>query len=249
MRAVLTYHSVDDSGSPISIDRASFERHLDWLASGVVRVLPLAELVAEPTGLDAVALTFDDGFANLGDGPLDGLSARRLPATVFVVSDHVGRTNAWGGRDAPGIPTLPLLGWDALGKAAERGVEIGAHTRSHPRLTRIPIGAVDDELEGCAARIERELGVRPTAFAYPYGDLNDPVVRHASRFYRLAVTTEHRAFDRPVDPARVPRLDVYYFRRKGALERWPTVAFRRSVRLRGLARRFRAGVQGFWGLG
>ena len=38
MRAILTYHSIDDSGSPISIAPADFRRHLDWLTSGRVPV-------------------------------------------------------------------------------------------------------------------------------------------------------------------------------------------------------------------
>lgn len=247
MRAVLTYHSVDDSGSPISIDRTSFERHLDWLASGVVPVLPLEAVVGDPTGPDAVAVTFDDGFANLAAGPLDGLIGRRLPATLFVVSDHVGGTNAWGGVAAPGIPTLPLLDWGALGKLAEAGLTIGAHTKTHPRLPALPIGLVDEELVGCAERIERELGVRPTAFAYPYGAISDPVVAHARRVYSIGVTTEHRAMRAADDPLRLPRLDGYYFRRPGALERWSTVGFRRAVRLRGMARRLRAGIQSLRG--
>ena len=40
MRAVLTYHSIDDSGSPISVRRDAFQRHVKWLASGQVAVAP-----------------------------------------------------------------------------------------------------------------------------------------------------------------------------------------------------------------
>ena len=38
MRAILTYHSIDESGSPISVDPDAFRRHVRWLASGRVRV-------------------------------------------------------------------------------------------------------------------------------------------------------------------------------------------------------------------
>ena len=71
MRAVLTYHSLDDSGSVISISPAQFRRHLEWLARSRVRVCTLEQLVQESSSSTrstsdghAVALTFDDGFAN-----------------------------------------------------------------------------------------------------------------------------------------------------------------------------------------
>ena len=41
MKAILTYHSVDETGSVISIDERSFRRHVAWLASSAVRVVPL----------------------------------------------------------------------------------------------------------------------------------------------------------------------------------------------------------------
>ncbi|TFG50637.1 MAG: polysaccharide deacetylase, partial [Gemmatimonadales bacterium] len=45
MRAILTYHSIDDSGSPISVAPEQFRAHVRWLQSGVIRVVPLAELL------------------------------------------------------------------------------------------------------------------------------------------------------------------------------------------------------------
>ena len=37
MKAILTYHSIDESGSVISIPEATFRRHVAWLAAGRVR--------------------------------------------------------------------------------------------------------------------------------------------------------------------------------------------------------------------
>ena len=38
-RAVLTYHSLDESRSPISLAPAVFEKHVEWLTSGRVAML------------------------------------------------------------------------------------------------------------------------------------------------------------------------------------------------------------------
>lgn len=241
MRAILTWHSIDDSGSPISIDAAAFRRQVEWLASGRVRVLPLEALRGgDPGEDDAVALTFDDGFRNFATEAAPRLLERGWPVTLFVVSDHAGRTNAWGGRADPAVPELPLLDWGELGRLAESGVTIGSHTRSHPRLPRLDGPALRDELAASAETIERELGRRPVWLAYPYGE-ESPAVRDAAReCYAGAVTTEYRPLRPAEEPHRLPRLDAWYFRGPGALERWGRPPFRRAIWVRRQARRARA---------
>src|SRR5919199_1925891 len=172
MRATLTYHSIDPSGSCISVDLGTFRQHVRWLASGRVRVVPLDELPRLPAEADAVALTFDDGFANFASLAAPLLLAHGLPVTLFVVTARVGSTNAWGGRAALEVPTLPLLDWDALGRLAERGVRLGAHGRHHRRLATATDAEVVDEVCGSAEDLEARMSTRPTAFAYPYGSVS-----------------------------------------------------------------------------
>jgi peptidoglycan/xylan/chitin deacetylase (PgdA/CDA1 family) len=240
MRAVLTYHSIDPSGSPISVDPAAFGRHLAWFGSGAVTVVGLDELVDGPGDDDAVAITFDDGFANLASEAAPRLLDRGLPATVFVVSEHAGRDNAWGGRAAPGIPTLPLLDWEGLGRLAEQGFTIGSHTRTHPFLPRLGFAEREVELAESAATIERRTGRRPRWLAYPYGAVNGAVVDATRRHYSGAVTTDYRPLGVREDRCRIPRLDAYYFQAPGALEAWGRAGFRSGLRIRRVAR----GVRG-----
>jgi len=239
MRAILTYHSVDDSGSPISVSPATFDEHTAFLASGRVRVTDLAGVLATPADEDAIAITFDDGFANFADRAWPRLSAHGLPVTVFVVSDHAGRTNAWGGRDQPGIPTLPLLDWDTLARLAEEGVSLGAHSRTHRDLTRADDAALTEELDRSAAGIEARTGRRPGCFAYPFGAHDARVVQRTQARYDYACTTELRPLAAAVDPHRLPRLDAYYLRGAGLLGRWGTPPFARYLRLRRAARAMR----------
>jgi peptidoglycan/xylan/chitin deacetylase (PgdA/CDA1 family) len=239
MRAILTYHSIDDSGSPISIDARAFKQHMRFLAAGRPRVVPLSQIAGAPD--ESVALTFDDAFANFADVALPVLADLGLPATLFVVSDHVGGQNDWEGY-APStatIPTLPLMTWAQLRAAKEHGIEIGAHTRRHPYLTSLSSSQLADELEGGAERIRNELGERPVAFAYPYGDLDGSVVEAVGRCYSTACTTELRALAPGEDALRLPRLDAYYLRATGALEQWGTSSFQRRLWIRAQARRVR----------
>ena len=48
MKAILTYHSVDDSGSAVSVSPDAFRRHVRWLASERVRVVTVPQLPALP---------------------------------------------------------------------------------------------------------------------------------------------------------------------------------------------------------
>src|SRR5690606_21388666 len=98
MKAILTYHSVDPSASPISIDEAAFRAHVRWLASGRVRVVGLDELIALPPDTDAVSLTFDDAFENFATTAWPVLRDHGLPVTLFVVAGFAGRSNTWDQR-------------------------------------------------------------------------------------------------------------------------------------------------------
>ena len=238
MRAVLTYHSIDESGSPISVSPDQFARHVEWLAQSAVRVVPLEALRALPAEDHAVAVTFDDAFVNFHEVAWPILRAAAFPVTLFVVSGHAGGTNAWGGVSDPAIPTLPLMNWDALGRVAEEGVALGGHTVRHPRLSELDAGDAREEIHRCQEDIARHTGIRPTAFAYPYGDLDATVAEVAGEVFDTAVTTRFAAFGPSEDPMLLPRLDAFYFR-EGGVSDWGTPRFERFIAFRRGLRRVR----------
>ena len=230
MRAILTYHSIDSSGSPISCRPEAFDRHIAWLRSGCVRVTTVDHLLALPPSVDAVAITFDDGFVNFEEVAAPRLLDAGLPATVFVVSDRVGATNAWDADS--GMPHLSLMNWASLVRLRERGVTIGAHTRTHCDLTKARPAALDAEVRGCADVIEARTGTKPTVFAYPYGRFDRASAAVVSNVFECACTTEFRTLGSQVARASIPRLDMYYFQQPGRLETWGTPSFERFVAFR-----------------
>lgn len=247
-RAVLTYHSIDDSGSPISIAPEAFARHVAWLASGAVSVEPLRSLVSGDAvtsdGRHRVALTFDDAFANFTATAWPQLREHGLPATVYVVTGHVGGTNRWGDRDVAGIPVLPLASWDALARCLDEGVDLGAHSHTHPSLPALPPDAIGEELETCLAGLTARLGRRPATFAYPYGHLSDAVVHEVAPRFEAACTTEHRPVAAGDSVHCLPRLDMYYFQAPAALAGWGSAAWHVRIAARRTARRLRRSLAG-----
>lgn len=242
MRAILTYHSVDPSGSPISIEADVFRRQVEWLASGRVQVVSLDQVLSLPADTLAVALTFDDGFANFATEAAPLLRDRGLPATLFVVTGHVGRDNRWRGRGDEGVPLLPLLDWDELGRLRETGVTLGAHTRTHPRLTRLDGPMLEAELAEPADEMERRLGQPPEGLAYPYGSVDDRVARATAARYRWACTTELRPLGKADSRHRLPRIDARYLQDPARLPSWGSAGFRAWLWCWRQGRRLRASL-------
>jgi peptidoglycan/xylan/chitin deacetylase (PgdA/CDA1 family) len=235
MRAILTYHSVDPSGSPISISEVSFRRHVEWLATKGPRVVGVEEMLTLPPTEAAIALTFDDALVNFATIAWPLLRTHALPVTLFVPTDRVGDVNAWDRHD-PSIPRLPILGWDALARLMDEGVTLGSHTRTHARLSQLAPEFGRVEIEQSAARIEAMTGKRPAGLAYPYGAYDDRVVQAVATRYAYAVTTDMRQLRVREDAHRLPRIDTYYLRSPGSLESWDTSKFRFYLRARAGAR-------------
>jgi peptidoglycan/xylan/chitin deacetylase (PgdA/CDA1 family) len=239
MKAIFTYHSIDDSDSVISVDTDTFRRQVDWLCSEGVPIRSLSDVI-ESDCAEGVALTFDDGFENFATEAWPILNSYGVPATVFVASGRVGRENDWDADD-PRIPRLPLMDWSTISDLATAGVEVGGHSHTHPDLRGLAGDPLRVELEACRDTILERCGVAPTAFAYPYGHY-DRSTREAveDAGYTVAVTTEMALLDdSPCSPFELPRLDAFYLKGSAVLERWGTQSFRRFVWLRGGARRLR----------
>lgn len=85
------------------------------------------------------------------------------------------------------------LAWDDVRFLAKEGIEFGAHTRTHPILSRVSgAGELQGEIHGSKARIESETGKEVLHFCYPNGnrtDFTQPVVEAVkSAGFKSAVT-------------------------------------------------------------
>ncbi|HKA00424.1 MAG TPA: polysaccharide deacetylase family protein, partial [Candidatus Solibacter sp.] len=59
--------------------------------------------------------------------------------------------------------------WDEVREASRGGMEFGAHTCTHPILSRVGEGELTSEIAGSKRRIEEELGRAVDHFCYPNG--------------------------------------------------------------------------------
>jgi peptidoglycan/xylan/chitin deacetylase (PgdA/CDA1 family) len=237
--AILTYHSLDESGSVVSLSPQAFADQMGALAGLGFRGVSLGEAVAQREARGTwpertVAITFDDGFANFHEEALPVLDRHGFTATVFLVSGHVGGRNDWA-PPPPGLGERPMLSWAQVREAVEAGIEMGAHTRTHPDLRALGRAAADDEVRSSKREIEERTGRPVACFAYPYGYLEAGAVDLVRREFRAGCTTVLRRAGND-EPHLLPRVDAYYVRDRDALERAVTgrldsyLAFRRLGR-------------------
>ena len=217
---ILTYHSLDASGSPISLPPETFAQHMQWLASAQIPVVPLTA-ITESRG--AVAITFDDGFHNFREHAFPILHELLFPATVFIVTGYCGKTNRWPAQPAS-IPSLDLLSWTEIGELARHGVDFGGHSVNHPDLTRIERGAASAEIRECRTQLEDHLGRAIESFAWPYGSSNHDLRMEVAEKFILGCGTDLRFLERNYERANLPRIDAYYVARafwfKNQRSRW-----------------------------
>lgn len=233
--AILTYHSLDETGSVISTAPAVFRKQMDFLAASNIPVVPLDRALLQP---GSVAITFDDGYRNLLDEALPVLERHRFPATIFIVSDYCGRRNNWPSQ-APGIvPDLELMGWEEL-SALPASVALGAHSVTHPNLARLPIPECERELSQCQSEMERRLGKPVRWLAYPYGASTPEVRSLAARYFDLAVGTSLQYLTPQADCLDLPRIDAYYLRSRFKLDWLFTASGGCYIQIRNWIRRAR----------
>jgi peptidoglycan/xylan/chitin deacetylase (PgdA/CDA1 family) len=219
---ILMYHSLDGSGSVVSVTPAAFADQMRRLADRGIRGIALREAVAFHRAqgtwpADCAVLRFDDGYANFCEAAVPALTRHGFSATIFVVSGHLGGSNDWAPPPA-GLGIQRMLSAQQMRELAAAGIEIGAHTRSHPDLPRLAAQEAEDEIAGSRADLEDLLGRPVEAFAYPFGNLSAAAVGIARREFAAACTT---VLQRAGNDAlhELPRIDMHYMRSRRLLDR------------------------------
>jgi peptidoglycan/xylan/chitin deacetylase (PgdA/CDA1 family) len=100
-----------------------------------------------------------------------------------------------------------MLDWAQLPDLVSAGVELGAHSHSHPQLDTLSAGALREELDLPRDLLEQSLGQEVPLVAYPHG-YHGPRVRRAARAsgYRAAAAVRNRLHHPGESPFAISRL-------------------------------------------
>ncbi|AND70852.1 polysaccharide deacetylase [Dyella thiooxydans] len=152
-------------------------------------------------------ITLDDGYLDNLENALPALLAQGFTATCYVVSATLGSHNLWDEQKL-GVRKR-LMDGAQLRQWHDAGMEVGAHSRSHPRLTRCDEPSLRDEIAGSRAELEDVIGATVNQFCYPYGDTDQRVAEAARQAGYEAATATRRGRARPgMDLFQLPRVQV-----------------------------------------
>jgi peptidoglycan/xylan/chitin deacetylase (PgdA/CDA1 family) len=119
----------------------------------------------------AVAITFDDGFADCCENAPPILAAHGLTATFYLVAGLMGQRSRWL-HEERGIG-LPIASWDVARGLTGGGFGCGAHSLTHPRLATLADDAQRDQLARSRDLLEEQLARPIVHLAYPYGSYDE----------------------------------------------------------------------------
>jgi len=192
---ILTYHKLGPRPSRVRlkglyVGEALFRRQMHELKeAGYLSFLPSEWSEQLTDSSRSIAITFDDGFENALKHSLEPLREAGFRAIQFLVPGLIGKENAW--EIAEGEAREQLMDASQIRDWIAAGHAIGAHTCTHPHLTRIPLAEAREEIRASRLRLEDQFGVPIRDFCYPYGDWNPDVrslVEEAG--FTTACTTE-----------------------------------------------------------
>ncbi len=160
---ILYYHRVSDDSDELAVTPRRFREQIACLADQGYRGVDVVTALGAAPG--AVALAFDDGYADIADHALPELERHGFSATVFLATGVTdGRARfSWYDRQPP------LLGWDDVARLDGGAFRFEAHTVTHPNLLALGDAEARDEIAGSKRELEERLGREVTAFCYPAG--------------------------------------------------------------------------------
>jgi peptidoglycan/xylan/chitin deacetylase (PgdA/CDA1 family) len=108
------------------------------------------------------------------DQSLRALSAARRMAVIERLIEKTGRCQL-----IRQLGQSAMLRWDQIQLLHSAGIEMGAHTLTHPRLSCLDSEAARREIAASVERVKTMMAMESVSFAYPYGgyaDVNEAVV-------------------------------------------------------------------------
>jgi len=191
---IVCYHSVIADNHQLKSDPHKqhiplrlFLQHLDYLKQyhHVVSLHEFQRACRENRPLPdyTVVLTFDDGFEDFATVAAPHLISRKMPATVFIITDRADQTLPPNGEK--------FLTWDEIRQLSAAGLDIGSHTCGHPRLTDLELQDVMRELSQSQAAVRVHTKQANVALSYPFGQTSAQISRMAqSAGYSCAIAAD-----------------------------------------------------------
>lgn len=181
---ILMYHHIGPPKNWLYVDTVTFTSQMDYLVGKGYHTVTLPEIIAhlqagQPLPEKPIALTFDDGYADMFTNAYPVLRDRGLKATFFIITQLVG------GGD--------YLTWEQIQEMAGNSLmTIGDHTLTHRALPSLPGAQVQDEILSAQNILQGKINKPVNVFAFPFGSQTERDIKYLQDGnFVAAVSTEY----------------------------------------------------------
>jgi len=216
---ILLYHQIgenptDDTNLDCFCSKTQFYHQMDFLKHSDYTVIPLSKAIdlafnTKEIDRNYIVLTFDDGCEKFYDTTFPILNSFNFPVTVYPITGFIGDFVTLNGKF---YKHLKILSEKMLIELSNEGVEIGAHTIKHFKLTQITKSEAEYQIKYCKVYLEQLLGKKIDSFSYPHGDYNNETIRIVEKSgYTNALTCKSGSVHDSQSIFEIPRKYITYF--------------------------------------
>ncbi|MEE2002219.1 polysaccharide deacetylase family protein [Alkalimonas sp. MEB108] len=204
---ILIYHHIaEDTPRVSSTTEDELRQHLTHLQEHGFDVVGLDVLLSklqsgEPVPHNAVAITFDDGYANNYTAAHPILMEFGMPYTIFISPGDIDNR------------TGPVMSWEQIRRMSDDGVLVANHAMHHEKMAQPEPGESEADwlkrmrqtILDAEQRIKEETGQSHRFLAYPYGEFSPKLEALVKELGFIGIGQQSGAVGPTTKLTRVPR--------------------------------------------
>ncbi len=172
---IFVYHRFGDSKhESTNTSLQELEKEFEYFKANNYKVVTVSKIVEKLKNKEQipnnwVAFTIDDAYKSFYQNGLELFKKYNYPFTLFV---YVEATQ----KKYPDFMT-----WDEIKEASKYG-EIELHSYSHKQLVKLTNEEIIKDTNLALEIFEKNLGFKPKAYSYPYGEYDEKVKNEIKNF-------------------------------------------------------------------
>ncbi len=211
---IIYYHRVaknlNDAGKHgIYVTEKQFESHLKFLKENGFKTVSFDEaLKIKKYGTPGkyIIITFDDGYEDNYTLAFPLLKKYGFTAMIFLVANL--KSNEWDRKS--GEPELKMLNKQQILEMKNYGIEFGSHTLNHADLNGVEYNTAQMEISDSKKKLESDLGIDVSTFAFPYGNCNEYVKKIGKEAgYKYLFATDNAPLGLHEDLNQIRRIGIF----------------------------------------
>lgn len=154
-----------------------------------------------------IVITFDDAYENIFKYAFPILKHYKFPATIFVVTNSVGKFNIWD-IEKINFTKEKIINKDQINILIENKFEIGSHSEKHIDLTTLSYLKKKKIILEPIKYFKKNFKYKISSFSYPFGKYDNECLKIIEKNYKYAVTTKRSRYKHFFNNLLIPRIPI-----------------------------------------